>query len=84
MSFSPSLAGVVAAAAIFSIGAAAASADAIPGPPVASPVAARDLPAGDGAGEYCPLRTNSTGHDAAGFATGVILVAIAARRRDPR
>jgi hypothetical protein len=76
MSFSSSLACVAcvfAAIAGLSIGA-AASADAIPGPP---------LSPRDGAGAHCPLPA-SPGTQATGFAAGVMLVAIAARRRDRR
>ena len=71
MSFLPSLAGVIAA---FALAASAASAEAIPGPPIG---------ASDRAGEFCPARTSSAGN-VAGFATGLAFVAIAARRRGPR
>jgi hypothetical protein len=69
---------VIAAFAV-SIGAAAASANPIPGPPLASPTSES---ASDRAGAFCPART-SAGGSAAGFAAAVLLVAIAARRRDP-
>jgi len=50
-----------------------ASAETIPGPP---------LPASQSAaGAFCPLPA-SAGGSAAGFAAGVAIVAIAARRRD--
>jgi hypothetical protein len=78
MSFSPSLASVIAAMAVIaglSIGAAEASADPIPGPPLT--FSARDR------GAFCPLPASTNGN-AAGFAAGVLIVAIAARRRDPR
>jgi hypothetical protein len=71
MSFLPSLAGVIATAAV----AVAASAEPIPGPPL-------QLAATDRAGEYCPPRATSAGN-VAGFATGLAFVAIAARRRGP-
>jgi hypothetical protein len=54
---------------------AAASAESIPGPPLA-------FPARDRAGEFCPPRASAAGH-AAGFALGVAMIAIAARRREP-
>jgi len=76
MSFSPSLAGVIAAVAGFSIATAVASADPIPGPPLA-------VSASDRAGAFCPLPASTGGH-AAGFAAVVLFAAIAARRRDPR
>jgi hypothetical protein len=78
MSFRSSLACVafvLMAIAGISVGAVAVSADAIPGPPLALP--------SDGAGAHCPLPPNP-GTQAAGFAAGVMLVAIAARRRVPR
>jgi hypothetical protein len=83
MSFSPSLASVIAAIAGLSIGAAGAIADPIPGPPIAPPMAKSDLSASDRAGAYCPPRTGAGGN-VAGFAAGVLIAAIAARRRDPR
>jgi hypothetical protein len=73
MRFLPSLAGVIAAAAL---AASAASAEAIPGPPLSGT-------ASDRAGEFCPPRAASAGNVAA-FATGLAFVAIAARRREPR
>ncbi len=76
MGFSPSLpsrAGVIAAALLC---AATASADAIPGPPL--PVVASER-----AGAFCPARESAIGHGA-GFAAAVVIVAIAARRREPR
>ncbi len=76
MSFSPSPASVIAAIAGLSIGAAGAVADPIPGPPIS-------VSASDRAGAYCSLRTGAGGN-AAGFAAGVLIAAIAARRRDPR
>jgi hypothetical protein len=57
-------------------GAGTASAEAIPGPPLA-------ISAGDLAGAVCPPR-GSVRSSAAGFAAGVAIVAIAARRREPR
>ena len=54
------------------MGAAGASAEAIPGPPLAS--------ARDRAGSFCPVRTSTEG-SAAAFAAGVALTVIAARRR---
>jgi len=78
MSFRPSLASVIGALtalAGLAIGSAAASADPIPGPPLAS--------ARDRAGAFCPARA-STGGSAAGFAAGALFSAIAAGRRDPR
>ena len=74
MSFSPSLASVIAAIAGIFMATAVASADPIPGPPLAPPM---------DAGAFCPPRTDA-GSNAAGFAAGVLIVAIAARRRDPR
>jgi hypothetical protein len=50
-----------------------ASAETIPGPPLA----------GSEAGAFCPLPA-SAGGSAASFAAGVAIVAIAARRRDLR
>ena len=76
MGFFPSLTSVIAAIFGLSIGAEIASAEPIPGPPLA--VSDRDQ-----AGAYCPPRT-SAGGSAAGFAAGVVVAAIAARRRDPR
>ena len=76
MRFLPSLAGVIAAVAGLSIAAMAASGEPIPGPPLA-------VSAGDRAGAFCPLPT-SVHANAAGFAAGVLLAAVAARRRDPR
>jgi hypothetical protein len=70
MSFPASLAGVIAAAAL---AAPAAFADAIPGPPL--PANADDL-----AGAFCPAPASGFGN-AVGFAVGVAIVAVAARRR---
>jgi hypothetical protein len=75
MGFFPSLASVIAAIFGLSIGAAAASADAIPGPPLA-------VSASDPVGAYCPLPASAEG-SAVAFAAGVLITAIAARRRDP-
>jgi len=73
MGFSPSLACVIAIGALL---AASASADAVPGPPIASSTTGP-------AGAFCPM-PGSVGGNAVGFAAGVAIVAIAARRRDPR
>jgi hypothetical protein len=73
MGFSPckaSLASVIAIAALFG---ARATAESIPGPPIAS--STREV-----AGAFCPA-PGSAGGQAAGFAAGVAIVAIAARRR---
>ncbi len=77
MGFFPSPASVIAAIAGFwiaSIGASARAADPIPGPPLA-------VSAADRAGAFCAVRESSVG-DTAGFAAGVAITAIAARRRD--
>src|SRR5262245_9777986 len=78
MSFRASPAGVIGALialAGLALGAASASADPIPGPPLAS--------ARDRAGAFCPMPA-SVGGNAAGFAAGVLVAAIAGGRRDPR
>ena len=79
MSFLPSptsVIGALIALAGLAFGAAAASADPIPGPPLS-------VSASDRVGAFCPARTSAQG-SAAGFAVGVLFAAIAARRRGLR
>ena len=77
MGFFPSLAGVIRAASLASIAvlfAASASAETIPGPPIGGT-------ASDRAGDFCSLREGGASGNAVAFAAGVVIVAIAARRR---